>query len=113
MKQIYELHAEICKTLANPIRIEIINILRNNEMAAGELLAKLKIRKSNLSQHLALMRAKGIVKARRDGINIFYRISNLKVIKACDIMRQVLIEHLSEVSKATNKWSRQNNESKR
>ncbi|MFA4857951.1 MAG: metalloregulator ArsR/SmtB family transcription factor [Candidatus Margulisiibacteriota bacterium] len=106
MKQLYELHAEICETLANPIRIEIINTLRDKELSVGALLSKLKIKKANLSQHLALMRAKGIVKARRDGINIFYRIANPKVIKACDIMRQVLIEQLTNVNKTLKKWGK-------
>jgi len=111
MKHLYEMHADICKTLANPKRIEIINTLRDKELSAGKLLEILKIKKANLSQHLAVMRTKGIVKARRDGLNIFYRIANPKVIKACDIMRQVLIEHLAEANKTANKWSKQDHES--
>ncbi|OGC22217.1 transcriptional regulator [candidate division WOR-1 bacterium RIFOXYB2_FULL_42_35] len=99
MKQVYELHAEVCKVLANPKRIEIINTLRNMEMSVGELLAKLKIRKANLSQHLAVMRTKGIVKTRREGTSVYYRISNPKVIRACDIMREVLLEQLTESKK--------------
>jgi len=63
------------------------------------LLAKLKIRKANLSQHLAVMRTKGIVKTRREGTSVYYRISNPKVIRACDIMREVLLEQLTESKK--------------
>lgn len=103
MKQIYELHADVCKTLANPIRIEIINTLRNKEMPYGDLLSAIKIKKANLSQHLAVMRYKGIVKTRRNGVNIYYRIANPKVIKACDIMREVLFEQLSEANKIIKK----------
>lgn len=103
MKQIYELHADVCKVLANPKRIEIINTLRDKEMSYGDLLGALKIKKANLSQHLAVMRSKGIVKARRDGVNIYYRIANPKVIKACDIMREVLLEQLSEANKLIRK----------
>ena len=106
MKQIYELHAEICKTLANPKRIEIINTLRDKEMSVSELLAKIKLKKANLSQHLSLMRAKGIVKTRRDGTSIYYRIANPKVGKACDIMREVLLGQLSESNKTINKLER-------
>jgi ArsR family transcriptional regulator len=104
MKQIYELHADVCKTLANPIRIEIINTLRNRELPYGDLLSALKIKKANLSQHLAVMRSKGIVKTRRDGVNIYYRIANPKVLKACDIMREVLLEQLSETNKLIKKF---------
>lgn len=113
MKQIYELHADVCKTLANPIRIEIINTLRSKEMLYGGLLSAIKIKKANLSQHLAVMRSKGIVKTRRDGVNIYYRIANPKVIKACDIMREVLMEYLSETNKTASKWSNKAYESKR
>src|SRR3989339_2058376 len=111
MKHLYEMHADICKTLANPKRIEIINTLRDKELSTGKLLEALKIKKANLSQHLAVMRTKGIVRTRRVGLNIFYRIANPKVIKACDIMRQVLTEHLAEANKTANKWGKQKHES--
>jgi ArsR family transcriptional regulator len=54
----------------------------------------MKIGQANLSQHLAVMRQKGIVATRREGLNVYYRLSNPKIIKACDLMRQVLLEHL-------------------
>ena len=54
------------------------------------------ITKANLSQHLAIMRDKGILKSRREGTNIYYSLANPKVIQACDIMREVLFEHLKE-----------------
>lgn len=95
-KKIYELHAEVCKTLANPKRIEIINLLRKGEISVDELASKMGIRKANLSQHLALMRSKKIVETRRDGVNVYYHLVNPKVVKACDIMRQVLLEQLNE-----------------
>ncbi|KAF0134801.1 MAG: ArsR family transcriptional regulator [Candidatus Saganbacteria bacterium] len=103
MQQVYEMHAEICKVLSNPKRIEIINTLRDKELSVGDLLDKLRIKKANLSQHLAVMRSKGIVKTRRNGVNIYYRIANRKVIKACDIMREVLLEQLSEANKVIKK----------
>jgi len=99
MKQIYELHADVCKTLANPKRIEILSALRNDELSAGDLQKALGIKKANLSQHLAVMRNKGIVLARRDGVNIYYRVANPKVTQACDLMREVLTEHLKAAGK--------------
>lgn len=95
-KKIYELHAEVCKTLANPKRIEIIHLLREGEKSVDDLASEMGIRKANLSQHLALMRGKKIVETRRDGVNVYYHLANLKVVKACDIMRQVLLEQLNE-----------------
>ena len=92
--QLYELHASICQTLANPKRLEIITHLRNGEKSVTELTGAMQISQANLSQHLGLMRQKGIVVARREGLNIYYRLSNSKIIQACDLMRQVLLENL-------------------
>jgi DNA-binding transcriptional ArsR family regulator len=93
-RQLYELHAAICQTLANPKRLEIIDRLRDGEMPVSELAAAMGIGQANLSQHLAVMRQKGIVTTRREGLSVYYRLSNPKIIKACDLMRQVLLEHL-------------------
>jgi len=92
--QLYKLHAGICHTLANPKRLEIIDKLRTRELSVTELAEALEISQSNLSQHLALMRERGIVTTRRKGLNIYYSLSNPKIIQACDLMRQVLLEYL-------------------
>ena len=92
--QLYKLHAGICRILANPKRLEIIDTLRNTELPVNELAGVLEISQTNLSQHLALMRQGGIVMTRREGLNVFYRLSNPKIIQACDLMRQVLLEYL-------------------
>ena len=92
--RLYELHASICQTLANPKRLEVIDRLRDGEKSVTELAGAMNISQANLSQHLAVMRQKGIVATRREGLNVYYRLSNSKIIKACDLMRQVLLEHL-------------------
>jgi ArsR family transcriptional regulator, virulence genes transcriptional regulator len=93
-RHLYKLHAGICHTLANPKRLEIIDKLRDQELSVTELADALEISQANLSQHLSLMRQRGIVITRREGLNVFYRLSNPKIIKACDLMRQVLLENL-------------------
>jgi ArsR family transcriptional regulator len=93
-RQLYKLHAGICHTLANPKRLEIIDKLRDQELSVTELAEALEIGQANLSQHLSLMRQRGIVTTRREGLNVFYRLSNPKIIRACDLMRQVLLENL-------------------
>ena len=95
-KEIYEIHASICQCLANPKRLEIINTLREDELSATEIAEKLGISNANASQHLAIMRNKGILKSRREGVCIYYSLANPKVITACDIMREVLFEYLDE-----------------
>jgi len=98
-KRIYELHAEVCKTLANPKRLEILNHLRDSEMMVSQIVERVGAAKANISQHLSVMRQTGIVTTRREGINIYYRIANPKVIQACDLMREVLLEQLTEKEK--------------
>lgn len=106
MDVIYNLHADICKTFANPKRLEIINALRDKELSAGQLLKKIKISKANLSQHMGLLVEKGIVIARKNGINVFYQLSDEKITKACELMRQVLIKKLEQDNKILLKLKR-------
>jgi ArsR family transcriptional regulator len=91
-KSLYEMQAEICKTLTNPKRIEILNALKGEEKTVTELVASLGVSKANVSQHLAVMRHKGILATRRVGVNIYYRVANPKVIDACALMKEVLFE---------------------
>lgn len=98
-KEIFHLHAEVCKTLSHAKRLEILTILRDDEMSVGDIVREMDVPKANVSQHLAVMRNAGILDTRREGITIYYKISNAKVIKACDLMREVLIEHQAHKSR--------------
>ena len=101
MSDLFVRHAEICKTFSNPKRLEIINSLRDNaELTASQLLEKIEISKANLSQHMSVLIQKGVVKSRRESINIFYQLSDERITKACDIMREVLISRLESEAKA-------------
>jgi ArsR family transcriptional regulator, virulence genes transcriptional regulator len=99
-KSLYEMQAEICKTLTNPKRIEILNTLKTEEKTVTELVTALGASKANVSQHLAVMRHKGILATRREGVNIYYRVSNPKVIEACALMKEVLFEQHTAKKKA-------------
>ena len=89
-KNFYSLHSDVCKTLANPKRQEILDNLRDQEMTVNELVEKTGISQANLSQHLAILRSKGILATRREGINVFYHLSNPKIIQAFDLISQML-----------------------
>jgi len=98
MKQerVFELHAEMCKTLSNPVRLRIINELQDGEMTVGALAKVLGIRQAHLSQHLSILRQRGVLAARKEGVNVYYNIANPKIIKACNLIREVLTEHLQK-----------------
>lgn len=91
-----ELHAEVCKIFSHPKRLQIIEALSGGELTVSEVVGRLGIPKANVSQHLAVLRQKRVVTTRREGLNIYYRIANPKIIQACDLMRQVLVEQLEE-----------------
>jgi ArsR family transcriptional regulator len=92
--RVHELHASICKTFANPWRLRIVESLGAREHTVSELAETLGIPKSNVSQHLGIMRQKGVVDYRREGGYVFYRLSNPKILEACRLMREVLLEQL-------------------
>jgi len=96
MNNIFLLHANICKTLANPRRLEIIAALRDDELNATQLTQKVRISKANLSQHMSILIQKGVVLSRRKGLNVFYKLSDERITKACDLMREVLIKNLEQ-----------------
>lgn len=93
---IYELQAEISKTLAHPLRLAILHNLKGTEKTVNELTQITGASQSNISQHLAIMRQRQIVKTRKDGTSIYYRVANPKIYLACDTMREVLIEQLNQ-----------------
>jgi ArsR family transcriptional regulator len=98
-KTIFEYQAEVVKTIASPKRLEIIDALKKGEKTVTDLVKILDIPKANVSQHLAVMRHKGVLKTRKKGVNVYYSIVNQKVVKACTLMREVLTEQMHEQSK--------------
>ena len=82
----YEQNAEMHGVMANPKRLAIINTLNVGEMSVDEIAKKLHIKPTNLSQHLTHLRRARVVKTRREGTRVFYRLVDAKIIKACDIL---------------------------
>lgn len=94
--QIYAYHADMCKVLSHPKRLELINVLRDKEMSVGELSQRLELAIGNLSQHLAMMRERHILASRKEGNMVYYRITNPKILKAFDLLREILFEQIEQ-----------------
>lgn len=88
-KATYERNANIYKILANPKRLEILNLLKRREFAVEELVEILKLPKANVSQHLALLRHTRLVTVRRNGLNVYYKISDPKIVEPCRILHDL------------------------
>ncbi|MBS3145839.1 winged helix-turn-helix transcriptional regulator [Candidatus Woesearchaeota archaeon] len=99
MKGLYKIHAEMCKVFSNSTRLEILNLLRDKELSVTELIEKTNLSQANISQHLSIMKSKGIVTSNRKGKNIYYKLVNPKIIKAFDIIREILAERLKKDGK--------------
>ena len=95
MVQLFRLQADICKTLADPTRLMILHELKKGEMSVGQLTANLGMPQSNISRHLAVLRERDVVTARREGTTIYYALANPKIAAACDLVREVLESHLA------------------
>ena len=91
------LHASVCKGLGDPKRLMIIDALRSGERSVMDLSESLDLAQTNTSQHLAILRDKGLVTTRRDGQRIYYSLTSPKIVQAMDLLRDVMHESLSSV----------------
>jgi DNA-binding transcriptional ArsR family regulator len=90
--------AQIFQALANPTRIAIVDALRDGEMSAGALMAKLNLEQANASQHLAVLRAKQVVVNRRAGNQVYYSLRDPVLIDVLDLLRRYFQAHLNETA---------------
>lgn len=92
-KDIFKIQAQICKALANEKRLEIVHLLGEREQYyAAELMADVGLTKTNLSQHMRVLREAEIVSVERVGTQVAYRLVSVKVSEACEILHEFLVE---------------------
>ncbi len=91
-QQIFEQHAELLKALAHPRRLEILNLLRDQELCVSDIHQMLDLPQANVSQHLRLLREIKVLKTRKKGKQIYYQVIRPQFIEACDLIRQILID---------------------
>jgi ArsR family transcriptional regulator len=94
--ELYHLKAELCKTFADPKRLIIIEELRQGEKAVGDLAHTLVIAQAVVSRHLAILRERGVVKARREGTNVYYSLTDPRICEACDLVHQILLNQIAK-----------------
>jgi DNA-binding transcriptional ArsR family regulator len=88
--------ADIFQALAHPTRIAIIELLEGGELSAGELMERLGMEQANISQHLAVLRAKQLVVNRKVGNQVFYAVRDPIIFKVLALMRRYFQKHLKE-----------------
>jgi ArsR family transcriptional regulator len=91
-QEIFKLHSSLLKAISHPKRLEIIQLLREQELCVNEILEMLGLPQANLSQHLKVLRNAGVVNTRKEGKQIYYKLAHKNFIKASDLLREVLIK---------------------
>lgn len=82
-------YAAISRALADAKRLCVVEILAGGERSVGDLSREAGCHVPNMSQHLAVLRAAGLVKARRDGSTVFYRLADPQVLEAYRLIRSL------------------------
>ena len=90
--KLFEMHSEYCRVLANSKRLMILNCLRDGEKSVGEIAETIGSPLSTTSQHLGVLKDKQIVESRKEGQTVYYRVTDPRLLEACDTIRAVLIE---------------------
>jgi len=91
----FQHYAHTLKALAHPRRLEIVHLLRDQAMCVTDLAEMLGIPQANLSQHLLILKRVGIVRIDRNRKYVYYRLTDPNIIKACDLLRDMLIRDQS------------------
>jgi ArsR family transcriptional regulator len=93
-QQLANFKSEFFKALAHPIRIRILDSLRDGEKGVNELSEILKIEPANVSQQLAILRVRNIVVGRKAGNNVYYSVSDATVFRLLDDAKDIFNNHL-------------------
>lgn len=96
VREMYDLHARLCKAIADPKRLLILDALRDGGRAVGEIADELGLTQPNTSQHLAILRERNVVTTTRSGNTIYYSLNTRRVIDAIDLLRQFMAESMVE-----------------
>jgi ArsR family transcriptional regulator len=94
--EIFELHAEFCKVIASATRLWIVALLRDGERAVGELASATGSSLANISQHLRILRNHDIVRTRKEGRVVYYRLRDPRLVDACELTRSILLGGMKE-----------------
>lgn len=97
-REINDLHARVCKAIADPKRLLILDALRDGPLSVGELAAELDMSQPNTSQHLAILRERNIVITSRQRNTIYYSLNSRLVIDAVDLLREFMAEYMAPAS---------------
>ena len=92
---IFDLQAKLCQTLGQPVRLRIINLLKDGPQCVTSIAEKIEVPQPTVSRHLTVLRSSGILTRQRRGQEVFYEITSPKIVEVCEMMRVILVEQES------------------
>lgn len=93
-QQLSEFKADFFKALAHPLRISILDALRDGELTVNEISQRFEVEQANASQQLAVLRNRNIVVTRKEGANVYYSVSDKSIFKLLDAAKEIFNHHL-------------------
>jgi ArsR family transcriptional regulator len=90
------LKASIFQALSHPTRLAILETLRPGELSVGTIFSRVGTEQANVSQHLAVLRTRRLVTARKEGNQVFYAVRDPRLLEVLDLMRGYVVAHLEE-----------------
>jgi ArsR family transcriptional regulator len=84
-----ELAARALKAIAHPLRLKILCVVGDQEACVQEIVEAVGTSQSNISQHLAILREKGVLLTRKDANRVFYRVGDQRILQLVGMMREV------------------------
>lgn len=93
---IYALKAEFFRALGHPVRVRILQLLRDGELSVGALQAELELDSSGTSQHLAALRKQGLVTSRKDGTSVYYSVKDDRTLMLLQLAKTIISSNLEE-----------------
>ena len=93
-QQLSEFKADFFKALAHPLRISILDALRDGELTVNEISQRFDVEQANASQQLAVLRNRNIVVTRKEGANVYYSVSDKSIFKLLDAAKEIFNHHL-------------------
>lgn len=90
--ELEELTATLCRALDDPKRLYLLYLLGSSPKNVGELCEALGVPQANASQHLGVLRERGIVQGRRSGNRVVYSLRHPKILDAIDLLREVMAD---------------------
>lgn len=89
-EQLFQLQEEVFKTIANKKRLEILQLLGGRELTVNEMVTMLGITQANVSQHLAILRRVKVVSSHKEGMHVYYRVADARIVEIIATLRDFL-----------------------